>query len=161
MKKLVASILLLSFTLSACSHVIPKYQNESRSEFYNRINKLTKDKTVSLKMTSEQTIIDCKELQVNPDSINYRDVNSNSLRSIATNKIISVSFNEGERGAWEGLLYGSLIGGVSGLISILVLSNGHQSGNPFVILYSAVAGAIIGAIYGSNNDSKTIIEFGN
>jgi hypothetical protein len=160
MKKLVAFILLLSFTLSACSHVVPKYQNESRSEFYNRINKLTKDKTVSLKMVSGQTI-DCKELQVNPDSTNYRDVNSHSLWSIATNKIISVSLNEGERGAWEGLLYGTLIGGVAGLIPNLILTKGtsHPSGDPMLIIYGAIAGAVIGVIYGSYNESKTTIEF--
>ena len=160
MKKLVASILLLSFTLSACSHVIPKYQNESKSEFYARINKLTKNKTVLLKMASEQTI-ECKELQLNPDSTKYRDVNSNSLRTIATNKIISASFNEGERGAWEGLLFGTLIGGVAGLIPNFILPKGtsHPSGDPMLIIYGAIAGAVIGVIYGSYNESKTTINF--
>ena len=162
MKKLVASILLLSFTLSACSHVLPKYQNESRSEFCARINKLTKDKTVLLKMASEQTI-ECKELQVKPDSTNYRDVNSKSLCTISTNLIISASFDEGERGAWEGLLFGTLIGGVAGLIPNFILSKGtnHPSGDPMLIIYGAIAGAVIGVIYGSYNESKTTIEISN
>ena len=160
MKKLVTFILLFSFTFNACSHVLSKYQNESTPEFCNRINKLTKDKTVLLKMASEQTI-ECKELQVNPDSTNYRDVNCNSLRTIATNKIISANFNEGERGAWEGLLYGTLIGVSAGLIPNIILPKGtsHPSGDPMLIIYGAIAGAVIGVIYGSYNESKTTINF--
>jgi hypothetical protein len=162
MKKLVALILLLSFTFSACSHVIPKYQNESAQDFYNRINNLCKDKVVSLKLNNEQAF-DCKEIKVSADSTSYLDVNSSSLKTIKTNKIISISFSEGERGAWEGLLYGTFIGGAAGLIPNLVLpkGTGHPSGNPLIILYGALAGAVIGVIYGSYNESKTTIVLGN
>jgi len=158
MKKLVAYILLFSFTLSACSHVLPKYQNESKSEFYARINKLTKDRIVSLKIVSEQTY-DCKILQVNSDSTSIYDINSNSFRTVMTNNIISVSYNDSERGAWDGLIYGFLIGGIVGLLPNLFLSKGagHPSGNPFLILYGALAGIVIGVTYGSYNDSKTTI----
>ena len=55
------------------------------------------------------------------------------------------------------------IGGTAGLIPNLVLpkGTGHPSGNPLIILYGALAGAVIGVIYGSYNESKTTIVLGN
>ncbi len=162
MKKFVACLLLFSLTFSACSHVLPKYQNESKQEFCARINRLTKDKAVSLVMGAGQIIV-CKDLQVNPDSTNFREVNSDSLRTIGTNEIISISFYDGERGAWEGLLFGTLIGGTAGLIPNIALRTGtsHPAGNPMLLIYGAIAGAIVGIIYGSYYESKTTIELSN
>lgn len=151
---------ILSLLISSCSHSISKYSNEYEFEFYSRINKLCENKDdLTLEMIDGQKY-NVKELIISVDTTKFIDINSNTTIIKSTKEISSISFTQTGRGVFEGLLYGSLIGGAAGLLPNMVLpkGTGHPSGNPLIILYGAVAGAVIGSTYGYMNPSKTIIK---
>lgn len=160
MKKYSSLILLFSVVLNSCAHVIPKYKNVSSEDFYNRINYLCKEMVVTIKLKNAQ-VINCKEIIVNKDSTSYLDLASSTFRTIETTNIFSISFSDSERGGWEGFLLGSFLGGAAGFLSNYILPKGHPSGDPLLIIYGALTGAVLGIVYGYIHESQITINLGD
>ncbi|MDX9925052.1 MAG: hypothetical protein RBS48_09815, partial [Ignavibacteriaceae bacterium] len=68
-------------------------------------------------------------------------------------------FSQPVRGAFEGFLYGTLIGGGVGFSpSIFSSGIGHPRLSIDFLLYSTLAGAVIGTTYGIISESKIVIK---
>ncbi len=160
MKKIIASILISSLLVSGCTHNLLKYSNEHEFEFYSRINKLCENKNdLTLEMIDGQKY-NIKELIISEDSTKFVDIKSNTTIIKSTKEISSISFTDIGRGVLDGFLSGLWIGGGTGLlIGQLKLGGGSgQEGRVYYLIYSVLAGTIIGAIYGYINPSTTIIK---
>lgn len=156
-KKIIASILILSLVISGCSRNLVKYSNEHEFEFYSRINKLCENKNdLTLEMIDGQKYR-VKELIMSADTTNFIDIESNMTIIKSTKDISSITFTQ----MGKGTLVGLLIGGVIGLVTLFLGEGGGTAapkGNIYPLIYFAVSGAVIGSVYGLISPSKTIIK---
>jgi hypothetical protein len=150
--------LFISLLVSSCTHTISKYSNEQELEFYNRIGKICESKDDITVETVDKVKYQGGELSITLDTTSFIDYRTNQFIVKNTQEISSISFSEMSRGAFEGFLYGAMIGGGVGLSSQLINLGGAPKGDIYFILYSAITGAVAGVIYGLINPSKTIIK---
>lgn len=159
MKKIFISILILSLLISGCTHTISKYSNEYEIDFYNRIEKMCEKKDELTIETINKEKYKAKELKITVDTTSFIENKKNLLIIKKTQEISSISFTPMYRGAFEGFLYGSLIGGGAGLLVQLKEAGvGSPKGDVYFILYSALTGAAVGTIYGLINPGRVIIK---
>ena len=160
MKKIIASILALSLLISGCSHNLVKYSNESESEFYNRVNNLCKNRDdLTVVMISGQKY-NAKEFIISADSSKFVEIGTNITLIKSTKEISSIDFPDSNKGTIDGLFNGLWIGGGTGLLLGQLLSGGSAGGigRFYFLLYSVLAGVIIGTTYGYLNPGITIIR---
>ena len=160
MKKIIVSILISSLLVSGCSHNLSKYSNEHESEFYDRINKLCENKDdLTLEMIGGRKY-SIKELIMSADTTKFVDIKSNMTTLISTNEISTLSFTDSGKGALDGFLTGLWIGGGTGLLAGQLISSGSSGGigRFYLLIYSVIAGVVIGAAYGLLNPSAIIIK---
>lgn len=160
MKRRIMTILTLSFLICGCSHTIMQYGNEQDDIFYARVEKICENKNDLLIGTIDKKEYNARELKVTKDSTSFVENKNNQKIVKRTKDIVSVSFAETERGAFDGLLYGSLIGGSVGLLAQLKSVGGAApKGDVYFIFYSAAAGAALGTAYGLINPGTITIKF--
>ncbi len=160
MKRIIGSILISSLLITGCSHNLSKYSNEQESEFYDRINKLCENKDdLILEVTGGQKY-SIKKLIMSADSTKFIDIKSNMTTIISTNEIITLSFTDSSKGAFDGFLSGLWIGSGTGLLAGQLISSGSSGGigRLYLLIYSVLAGVVIGSAYGLLNPGTTIIK---
>ena len=160
MKKIIAAILISSLLVSGCAHNLIKYSNEHELEFYSRVNKLCENKDdLTLEMIDGQKYC-VKELVLSTDTTKFVDIKSNTAICKITNEISTLSFTDSGKGAVDGFLSGLWIGGGTGLLAGQLISSGSSGGigRFYLLIYSVLAGTVIGAIYGLLNPSTIIIK---
>ena len=159
MKKIIASILISSLLISGCAHNLSKYGNEPQVDFYYRVTKLCENNNDLTIEVLDGKKYKGKELRMTSDSTSFKELETNALIVLKTQEVNTISFTQIGRGIFEGFLYGSLIGGVTGLAPQLIFGGqGTPKGDIYLVLYTAITGAVIGSIYGLINKSKTIIK---
>jgi hypothetical protein len=151
MGKPIIGMFLAVLFLSGCAHNISKLTNESNHEYIRRVANLCNHKNELIIETTNNDIYKAKELKITIDSTSFIETTTNHKEIKDTKEISSISFSQKCRGAYEGLLFGSLIGASAGLgIELLGQGGGGSApkGNVYTIIYSSLAGGIIGIAYG-------------
>lgn len=159
MKKTFVSVILLLLLSSGCTHTFIQYSNEDNNEFFTRVERLCKDRDDLIIQTVDKIEYNARELKISEDTTDFIEISTNKFISISTEQISTISFSQPVRGAFEGFLYGTLIGGGVGFSpSIFSRGIGHPGLSIDILLYSTLAGAVIGTTYGIISESKSVIK---
>lgn len=159
MKKCFLLIIILSLIAIGCSHTIYKYSNENNSEFYNRIIKICESQDELIIETIHKEKYSARKLRITVDTTSFIENNSNRIISKSTSEISLISFSKMSRGAFDGFLIGTLVGGGIGLLSqTKAMGGAAPKGDLSFVLYSTLAGSAIGITYGLINPGRITIK---
>ena len=144
MKKIIASILALSLLISGCSYNISREKHEPINKYFERINTIFKNKSELLIRTLEGNSYVANQLQISDDNLNFFNLATGQLEKLKIDRVYSVEFQDKGIGAFEGFIFGALIGGGGTAIFYPTSSGEAKQGRAVAIL----AGIFIGGLTG-------------
>jgi hypothetical protein len=169
MKRIIVSVLIVSFFLSSCTHSFQITKYETNLQFYKKINDMCDGIYEIILRTT-----DGKELRVNnfimmPDSSQYINLLNNKTEFVNTNTLKEMVYKETSRGIFDGGGLGLASGGIAGLVvgAILIKFQGPTTeqggmGSLFTLigcfLIGVTAGLITGSIWGGIHQSTIILD---
>lgn len=158
MKKIIASILILSLVISGCSRSLVKYSNELEFEFYNRVNKLCEGKEELSIVTKNNRSYKGKKLVLANDSTSFFNIELDSFEKISTDNISQIEFEGTIASGIQGFLFGGLAGGLTAnILSNPATGEGWYLGKVIYMSIGILVGGLIGIIYSTSNPGKTKI----
>ena len=157
--EMIITTIFFLIVFNGCAHTFVKYNNEKDLNFYKEVEKLCEKEDLTIETISREEY-KAKDLKITRDTTSFIDNKTNLTIHKKTKDISTISFHQKLRGAFEGFLYGTLAGGGLGLLSQLSFGGGSGSpkGDVYLILYSALTGAVLGTTYGVIHQSKTTIK---
>ncbi|MBI1937442.1 MAG: hypothetical protein HYS25_04895 [Ignavibacteriales bacterium] len=159
MKKILLSVFVISLSICGCTHTVTRYSGENEIEFYSRVEKISKGQNDLLIETINKEKYKGRELKIDVDTTSFTDNSTNLIIIKKTQNISTITFPQMSKGAFDGFLFGSLIGGGIGLVGQLKdIGGSAPQGDVYFLLYSTLAGAAAGTIYGLINPSSIIIK---
>lgn len=156
MKRIIASVLISSLLISGCSYDISKGEYEKNQQFYERVNKVCKDKDELIIRIKDGKSFKGKEIKVASDTTTFVNLESNFVERITTNKITEIEFSGTGTSIFEGFLFGSLAGGGSATL-FFPESGSEKGGRAIGILLGIAIGGLIGVIYSILSHPHTVV----
>ncbi len=158
MKKVIAFVLMISFTLTSCTHTILKSDVEKDDDFYKLINKRCEGKKEIMIKKLDGVLLKARDVVIDKDTTYYHTLDSGQLLSVSTKEIRNLSYNKNLNGIIEGVGLGAIGSFVLGLFAYLILSSSSTEAGVSPLIYLTLSPLIGGTIYGILNPSQYIIE---
>ncbi len=162
MKKIIVSILLVSFFISGCAHSYSIESNESTIQFYNRVNNKCLGKEDLFLVKKDGDKIKVNAFTLAPDSTIYSKFELGTFGYIKTSELSQIEFrNQSKLGK---ILLGTGFGAVVALpVSLLMMlifnpnASGDQAmGNLGIFFYTIIGCMLIGSSVGGSSGPDVI-----
>ena len=153
----------LAVLLVGCTHT--RILNASAADARAEINERAERGVAEITLNTGERVTANRSLHVAPDVVTWIDPASGEARSVSLSELVSVQFSSSGWGAFEGLVYGFLVGSVVGA-AVLVAVPDECNFACFSTADKALVGvvligvpsAVVGGLVGLGRGHRTVYE---
>lgn len=162
MKKIITSILIVSFLISSCTHSFNITKYETNLQFYNKVNRQCDGMDEIILRTTDGSELKVTNFIMMPDSSQYINLLNNKLEFLKTESLKEMEYKETMWGVIDGAGLGCLSVGAAGALITLPFIDHRDAYSGLAVAMMAILGATIGfiggAIWGGIHQSTIILD---
>jgi len=162
MKRIITSLLIVSFLISSCTHSFNITKYETNLEFYKKVNNMCDGINEIILRTTDGKELKVYNFTMMPDSSQYINLLNNKTEFVNTNLLKEMEYKETAWGVIDGIGLGCLSGLVAGtLIYLCFFRSGDAYAGlvwAFVASISSIVVLITGGIWGGIHQSTIVLN---